>query len=403
MRALDPAHSFIVQAPAGSGKTELLIQRHLALLALVEAPEEIVAITFTRKAAGEMRDRVLQALQMASGPSPAEDHRRKTWELARAVVHRDAQMGWGLAATPSRLRIQTIDSLCASLTRQMPVLSGFGAPPRPVENAEHLHRDAARRTLAQLDEGGSLTSFIGRALMHLDNDVMKAEELLAQMLARRDQWLRHVADRHSPRLRRETLEAALADLTLDALEALRELMPPDLQVELIELGRYAADNLAQAASGSDIVALLELRALPGTGLEDLSTWCGIARLLLTSRGVVRKVSGVNAAIGFPAGGTGMNEVERDAGGNSSVASRYYSNRSRNTRDSSMHYTLPARCRQGAIATHNGRRWRHSRVYYRRPSSNSNCCSESAARWTSPPWPRQRCAHSVPRMSRRTWR
>jgi ATP-dependent helicase/nuclease subunit A len=311
VRALDPEHSFIVQAPAGSGKTELLIQRHLALLALVEAPEEIVAITFTRKAAGEMRDRVLQALRMASGKAPTEDHRRKTWELARAVVQRDAQMGWGLAEAPSRLRIQTIDSLCASLTRQMPVLSGFGAPPKPVENAAYLHRDAARRTLAQLDEGGPLTTCIGRVLMHLDNDVMAAEGLLAQMLARRDQWLRHVVDRDSHRLRRETLEAALADLTLDALESLRELMPRDLQVELIELARYAADNLAQSASKSDIVVLLELPALPGTGVEDLSVWRGIAKLLLTDEGAVRKVGGVNARVGFLAPSSVIDKTEKE--------------------------------------------------------------------------------------------
>src|SRR5678810_695318 len=108
-RALDPARSFIVQAPAGSGKTELLIQRYLVLLARVERPEEIVAITFTRKAAAEMRKRVFEATPEAK-------------ELGH------------------RLRIQTIDALCASLTRQMPVLARFGAQPELVEDARPHYR-----------------------------------------------------------------------------------------------------------------------------------------------------------------------------------------------------------------------------------------------------------------------
>ena len=133
-RALDPERSFIVQAPAGSGKTGLLIQRYLQLLASVEHPEEIIAITFTRKAAGEMRSRVLEALAQArAGHAPASEHERATIDLAAAALARDTEAGWGVTENPARLRIQTIDSLCAALTRQMPMLSRFGSQPESVE------------------------------------------------------------------------------------------------------------------------------------------------------------------------------------------------------------------------------------------------------------------------------
>ncbi len=155
LKALDHTRSYIVQAPAGSGKTELLIQRFLTLLARVDQPEAVVAITFTRKAAAEMRHRIIAALQRAAGPPPAADHEKHTWTLAKDALARNNRLNWRLAEHPARLRIQTIDSLCALLVRQMPWVSRMGAALQPVDDAGYLYRRAARQTVAMLDSEGT--------------------------------------------------------------------------------------------------------------------------------------------------------------------------------------------------------------------------------------------------------
>ncbi|HEX7441952.1 MAG TPA: UvrD-helicase domain-containing protein [Caldimonas sp.] len=192
-QALAPSRSFIVQAPAGSGKTELLIQRYLGLLATVNEPEEVVAITFTRKAAAEMRERVLEALaQVVAGKAPGSDHERRTHALARAAIGRDGARGWRITDSPARLRIQTIDSLCAALTRQMPMLSKFGSQPESVEDAGALYAEAARATVELIEAKDPAADYVERLLAHLDNNVERVEDLLIEMLRRRDHWLRHV-------------------------------------------------------------------------------------------------------------------------------------------------------------------------------------------------------------------
>lgn len=298
LQALDPARSFIVQAPAGSGKTELLTNRYLNLLAHVDHPEEVVAITFTRKAAAEMRARVLAALDSAAAAAPPESaHKALTRDLAHAVLAREDRLHWDLRANPGRLRIGTIDSFCSTLTRQMPLLSRLGAPPAIVEDATPLYREAARHLVALLESKGPWSPAIERLLLHLDNHLARVEELLAQMLARRDQWLRHLADRSSERLRRETLEAALERWVRDALAILRVSMPATYVTELLALARGAAQSLKTDGTDSAILACLELKTLPGDAVADYPAWRGLAQLLLTGEGAWRKQA--NIGIGFP--------------------------------------------------------------------------------------------------------
>ena len=122
LAALNPEASFIVQAPAGSGKTELLIQRFLVLLQRVKLPEEILAITFTNKAVNEMRHRLIQALASATTATPpSTPHKKLTWELAKKVLEKDHAQNWRLLENPQRLRIQTIDSLCRRINQSTPL------------------------------------------------------------------------------------------------------------------------------------------------------------------------------------------------------------------------------------------------------------------------------------------
>jgi ATP-dependent exoDNAse (exonuclease V) beta subunit len=308
-RALEPGSSFIVQAPAGSGKTELLVQRYLALLARVRRPEEILAITFTRKAASEMRDRVVRAMDRSRRQAePEAEPERTAWRLAKEVSDRDRQLEWSLLETPNRLRIQTIDALAASLTRQMPLLSGFGSQPAIVEDSEELYRRAAERTVTELESRSSWSASLEVLFKHLDNDLDKVAGLITDMLGRRDQWLRHVADARSDRLQRTVLEQALQRVIAERLDDLRHGISERTAGDILSLARFAASNLDQE-SQSPLLCCSELTELPGPDPEDLPRWLGLAELLLTREGTLRKR--VNKNLGFPPPKGGTTPEERE--------------------------------------------------------------------------------------------
>ncbi len=301
--ALDVERSFIVQAPAGSGKTELLTQRFLALLALVDHPEEVWAITFTRKAAAEMRRRIFKALGDAMGEAPEREHELRTWNIAKEVVRKDKKRGWELEVNPNRLQIFTIDSLCANLVRQMPVLSGFGTVPTISNYPQRLFGLAARRTLRSLHDQDKQGQHVHTLLSHLDNNAERAEQLLSAMLANRDRWLPHVAGKGRPELQREALEQALQELVTEQLQRVSDALPMEELDELLDLASFAAGNISD--DSSPLLALRSIDAMPECGPEQLSLWQSFCHFLLTDNGTLRKR--VVVTNGFPPASKGTAE------------------------------------------------------------------------------------------------
>lgn len=254
-RALDPAASFLVEAPAGSGKTELLIQRYLRLLALVSQPESIVALTFTRKAAAEMKERVLAALRDAAAEIPVQnEYARATRLLAAAALAQSAAQEWDIIEDSGRLQIGTIDSFCSLLTRQMPLLSQFGSTPDVIEFAGEMYRLAARRAIVALAENGQTQPAFRELSIHFDGNLGRLEEMIAVLLAKRDQWTRKFKD--------QPLEVLRADI--DELLA-RE---PDRRLE-------TAARVWPASLGNPPA-------------KTLNQWCAAAGRFLTQEGKPRK-------------------------------------------------------------------------------------------------------------------
>ena len=294
--ALDPAQSFTVRAPAGSGKTELLIQRFLRLLAIVKKPEAIVAITFTRKAAGEMLDRILVALRDAKAGTPVDKpHLGVTRELARQVLERDRELGWDLLEHPGRLRVQTIDSLCMSITGEMPWLARLGGMPRIEEDARRLYEEAAHQTLLENDP--EYQQALTTLLRHLDNNSTHARDLIATMLANRDQWLRLLKlDDENARVE---LEKALADTVANGLKAANQQVPTELRGVWVKVAREAASYMR---GHPPYAAIQDLTLWPEPVSADLEAWRGLAGVVLTgSKNEWRKAGGLNVKCGFPPG------------------------------------------------------------------------------------------------------
>ncbi len=292
-RALDVTASWIVEAPAGSGKTGLLMQRYLKLLAheSVAQPEEILAITFTRKATAELRERVLAQLEAARAPAspdaPLSAFDAASRALAIDALKRNAARNWGLLDRTQRLNIRTIDSVCAEIATTLPLLSGSGAPRTPSPDPEPLYRLAAQRALMQL--GGAdaaLSAAIRNVLLHRDGSLADCETLLARMLAAREQWGDLVPlgaqldDKTLEKEVRPKLERALEQIVCAGLTRAAKAMPPDMLIAVSWLAARLAHQPGYKGAPSPIFICAGKHEPPEAHVAHLDHWNALIHLLL---------------------------------------------------------------------------------------------------------------------------
>lgn len=291
--ALDIHRSFIVEAPAGSGKTGLLIQRYMKLLLddEVNDPSQVLAITFTVKATEEIRTRVLEALhRAASGIAAKDDFDAALISLAQKVLERDREMQWQIVSQPERMNIRTIDALAGQIARALPFFSSGLGILQPVNDAAPLYSDAARHVLHAIGgEDRPLNEALRTVLLHRDNNLADVERLLGEMLMKREQWATFVplndqglSDEYLEEHVRPLLDKALADELCARIRRVDNLLSPKLKERIARTARELCDDPGYDGQPNCLQEYWgEGRSFPRIHCDDLPAWVALRKLFAT--------------------------------------------------------------------------------------------------------------------------
>lgn len=275
--AIDPAVSCVVEAPAGSGKTSLLIARILNLLPTVDEPEHILAITFTTKAAQEMRHRVLEALNEAANATAVEnDYHASVRALALKVLEHDRRRGWNLLHHPSRLMIKTIDGFCRQLVAQIP-LAAKSAALNVVDDASKVYDQAALAVLERLRREPNLDPSTLELMRLIRNRANTFRELSELMLGKRSQWYNRYRPEDPSALFASLCESLLT-LQEYGLARLKTHVPLRLINAVLEIQRSRAPSTERPSWQEPLEFTV----------EQLPRWHQFVALLLSQNGGFRR-------------------------------------------------------------------------------------------------------------------
>lgn len=296
--ALDPARSAVVEACAGSGKTWLLVSRMLRLLLAGAAPSELLAITFTRKAAQQMRERLygwLEELALAPQQAAVEFLCERGLDEAAARAALPAARGLFervLLSVPGPM-ITTFHGWFLHLLAHAPLQAR--GPTNLAEDTALLLQEAWLTYAQSLGEQeGSAQEQAMRALL-TELPLASVRELLFAMVARRAEWWTYASGR------RQAVDEVLAELEhLARVRADEDVLAcllddggfvADLRVYAALLMRNGASH-AQEAQRAELLtralAMLSDTTLPADQQRQ-AVWASIEPAFLTQAGSLRSL------------------------------------------------------------------------------------------------------------------
>lgn len=169
---IESDQSFIVSAPAGSGKTEVLVARMLKKLLIVDDAKEIIAITFTKKAANEMQQRIIQWWN-----DKKEPYQKDIEKIIKKFKVEDLEI------FVENLNIMTIDSLALRIIKK-----DFTNSPLDVELQDDVD-EIIEESLKDIIQEPEFEKDIQKVLLFMGGNYRNNIKNLTKMMQKRDQWL----------------------------------------------------------------------------------------------------------------------------------------------------------------------------------------------------------------------
>jgi len=279
-KALDINQSFIVQAPAGAGKTELLAQRYLKLLSIVDAPENILAMTFTNKAASELQNRIFNYLK-----DPDNCKTQDSVKLSKSALEKSKSKGWLIEENIERIKVLTFDGLANQIVNLLPNHEQLFAPDILSQEweRENLYKGVAKSVLLSIHDRDYEMS-IKEVLRYLDNRSDRFMDLIVAMLKTRDQWIKKLFKQNI--LSVQAINSGLKKIIDTHLKKIHTISESILNDRFFSLVSQAIDS-----------EFSSLNHMPSAEIADLNQWRLLAKFCLTGEGQWRK--SLDKRTGFP--------------------------------------------------------------------------------------------------------